>query len=564
VKRAFLLAALAALVLPASAWAHAALLKTTPSASVTVNTPPKQVALTYSEAVEPRFAIVSVTDAAGTQQTAGRPAHSPANPDELDVPLVRHMSQGWYLVFWRVISEDGHPVRGAFTFAVGPNPGPAPAFRIPSLSETAVTTPLIALRWLVFISAMAAVGLLALRVAITRPLLAERPRALAIAFWIAVVIALVVAPLYVLDATAEFSLRSVWSIGALVPLMKQSAFGRAWLRFELLLALFAVAGGIAIWLDRGRNRVRSIAELVSLAGAALAAAALVLLPGVAGHAAQTKPRTLSVLLDWLHVGSGALWVGGLIGLLVLWRSVPAVRRTTALAVCVPRFSNVAFVSVAVLLTTGVIASIVHLPTPASLWSTSYGDWILVKAGLLLAAMGLAAVNLLRTRPALRAPEPPASAAFLLRRMVAGETLLVAAAIAAAAILSSLPPPPKAPAGIAAPSAHTGPGPVSVTLARNGYTFKVRIAPNRAAVPNDFAVEIARNGRPVRGADITLRFDMLDMQMQSLEYRLPEVRPGVYERSEPTLVMVGRWGLTLTVTPARGNPTSVVLLDRAGG
>jgi copper transport protein len=564
VKRAFLLAALAALVLPASAWAHAALLKTTPSASVTVNTPPKQVALTYSEAVEPRFAIVSVTDAAGTQQTAGRPAHSPTNPDELDVPLVRHMSQGWYLVFWRVISEDGHPVRGAFTFAVGPNPGPAPAFRIPSLSETAVTTPLIALRWLVFISAMAAVGLLALRVAITRPLLAERPRALAIAFWIAVVIALVAAPLYVLDATAEFSLRSVWSIGALVPLMKQSAFGRAWLRFELLLALFAVAGGIAIWLDRGRNRVRSIAELVSLAGAGLAAAALVLLPGVAGHAAQTKPRTLSLLLDWLHVGSGALWVGGLIGLLVLWRSVPAVRRTAALVVCVPRFSNVAFVSVAVLLTTGVIASIVHLPTLASLWSTSYGDWILVKAGLLLAAMGLAAVNLLRTRPALRAPEPPASAAFLLRRMVAGETLLVAAAIAAAAILSSLPPPPKALAGVAAPSAHTGPGPVSVTLARNGYTFKVRIAPNRAAVPNDFAVEIARNGRPVRGADITLRFDMLDMQMQSLEYRLPEVRPGVYERSEPTLVMVGRWGLTLTVTPARGNPTSVVLLDRAGG
>jgi hypothetical protein len=29
-------------------------------------------------------------------------------------------------------------------------------------------------------------------------------------------------------------------------------------------------------------------------------------------------------------------------------------------------------------------------------------------------------------------------------------------------------------------------------------------------------------------------------------------------------MVGRWGLTLTVTPKRGAPASVVLLDRAGG
>jgi copper transport protein len=562
VKRALPLVALAALALPASAWAHAALLKTSPSASVTVNTPPRQVALTYSEAVEPRFAIVSVTDAAGTQQTAGRPARSPTDPDELDVPL-RHLQQGWYLVFWRVISEDGHPVRGAFTFAVGPNPGPAPAFAIPSLSETAVKPGLIALRWLVFMSALAAVGLLVLRALITRPLLAERPRALATAFWIALAVALVATPLYVLDATAQFSLRSVWDVGSLVPLMRQSAFGRGYLRFELLLALFAIAGGVAVWLDRGAGRLRSVAELLSLAGAALAAGALLLLPGTVGHAAQTTPRPLAVTLDWLHLASASVWVGGLIGLLVLWRSVPAVRRTAALVVCVPRFSNAAFASVAVLLGSGTIASVLHLPTFASLWSTPYGQAILVKVGILGAALVLAAFNLLRTRPALLRPEPPPSIALLLRRLVAGETLLVAAAVAVAAVLSSLPPPPKAIAGLA-PSAHTGPGPVSVSLARNGYSFRVRISPNRAAVPNDFLVEVARNGRPVRGADVTLRFDMLDMEMQSLEYRLPEVRPGVYERSEPTLVMVGRWGLTITVTPAHGGTANVVLLDKAAG
>jgi copper transport protein len=563
VRRALLIAALAALALPASAWAHAALLKTSPSASVTVNTPPKQVALTYSEAVEPRFAIVSVTDAAGKQQTAGKPVRSTTDPDELDVPL-QHLRQGWYLVFWRVISEDGHPVRGAFTFAVGPNPGPAPAFVIPSLSETAVTPGLIALRWLVFMSALAAIGLLVLRTMIARPLLAERPRMLAVAFWIAIAVALVATPLYVLAATAQFSLRSVWDIGSLVPLMRQSAFGRGYLRFELLLALFAVAGGIALWLDRGRSRLRSIAELLALTGAGLAAAAVVLLPGVAGHAAQTSPRALAVTVDWLHLAAAAVWVGGLIGLLVLWRSVPAVRRTAALVICVPRFSNVAFVSVTLLLGSGVTASVLHLPTLDTLWSTSYGRAILVKAGLLGAALVLAAVNLLRTRPALLRPEPPPSVAVLLRRLVTGETLIVTAAVATAAVLSSLPPPPKALAGIAAPSAHTGPGPVAVNLARNGYSFRVRISPNRAAVPNDFSVEVTRNGQPVHGADVTLRFDMLDMEMQSLEYRLPEVKPGVYERSEPTLVMVGRWGLTLTVTPTRGAAASVVLLDKAGG
>ena len=68
---------------------------------------------------------------------------SPANPDTLVVPLRPHLPEGWYLVYWRAISVDGHPVQGAFTFAVGPNPGPAPQFVIPHISQTATTTPLL-------------------------------------------------------------------------------------------------------------------------------------------------------------------------------------------------------------------------------------------------------------------------------------------------------------------------------------------------------------------------------------------------------------------------------------
>ena len=562
-RRALVLAMLAALVLPASAFAHAALLKTDPSASATLDKAPTHVALTYSEAVEPRFAIVSVTNAAGTQETDGPPARSATSPDELEVPL-RHVSQGWYLVFWRVISTDGHPVRGAFTFAVGPNPGPAPQFTIPSLSETAVTPRLIGARWLVFISLLAAVGLFTLRAFVARPLRHERPRSLAIAFWIAIAVALIATPIYVLFATAQFALRSATAVGTLVPLMEKSAFGRGYLRLELLIALFAVAGGIALWIDTARTRRRTVAELIATTGALLAAGAALLVPSAAGHAAQTAPRAASIVLDWLHVVSASLWVGGLIGILVLWRSLPVARRIAGLAVCVPRFSNVAFGSVLLLLGSGVAASVIRLPTLESLWGTSYGQAILVKAGLLAAALVLAAVNLLRTKPALRAPEAPTSAAVLLRRLVAGETLLVAVAVGAAAVLSSLPPPPKALAGIGGSVGHAGPGPVSTTLERSGYRFVLHVDPNRAAVPNTFAVDISRGGAPVHGADVTLRFDMLDMTMQSLTYRLSEVQTGRYEHSAPALVMVGHWGLTVTLTPQSGAPVSVVVVDRAGG
>ena len=552
----------AALVLPAAAFAHAALLRTTPAASVTINTLPRQVALVYSEAVEPRFAIVSVTDAGAHPQTAGPPQRSAANADELDVPL-KHLRRGWYLVVWRVISVDGHPVRGAFTFAVGPNPGPAPQFRIPSLSETAATPTLVAARWVVFLSLMTAIGMLVLRIAIVRPLRGP-PRALTAAFWIALVVALVAVPVYALLATSEFAVRSFWSFGALIPLLRTSAFGRGYLDLELLLALFAVAAGIALWVDRPDRDRRSVAELLALCGAALAAGAVLLVPGAAGHAAQTAPRALALALDWLHLVAGSLWVGGLIGLLVLWRSLPAARRLAGLAVCVPRFSNVAFGSVMVLFGSGVGASVLHLPTLASLWQTSYGQAIIVKASLLLCAILVASGNLLRTVPALSRAEPPPSAAILLRRLVSVEVLLVAAAVAVAAVLSSLPPPPKALAAIGGASAHTGPGPVTKVVNEHGYRLEFHVTPNRAAVPNQFAVRIDRGATPVRSADVTATFTMLDMEMPAQSYKLSEASPGLYEHSAPALVMVGHWGLSFAIAPQGAAPFTVLLVDRANG
>ena len=563
-RRGAVLCAVAAvaLALPAAAFAHAALLRTVPSASVILSAPPPQVELVYSEAVEPRFAIVSVTDAAAHQETTAPPHRSPANADELDVPLKR-LGQGWYLVVWRVISVDGHPVRGAFTFAVGPNPGPAPQFKIPSLSETAATPTLVTARWFVFISLMAAIGIFVLRIAVVRPLRGP-PRALTVAFWIALAIGLIAIPVYALLATAQFAERSFWSLGTLVPLLRTSAFGRGYLDLELFLALFGFAAGVALWVDRPDRAKRSVAELLALSGAALGAAAVLLTPGVAGHAAQTAPRTLALLLDWLHLAAGSLWIGGLIGLLVLWRSLPAGSRLAGLVVTVPRFSNVALGSVIVLFGSGVGASVLHLPTLASLWQTSYGQAIIVKASLLAAAVLVASGNLLRTVPALSLPTPAQSAAILLRRLVSVEVLLVASAVAVAGVLSSLPPPPKALAEIGGASAHTGPGPVTQVLTQHGYTLAVHVTPNRAAVPNDFAVRIERNGRPVTGADVTETFTMLDMEMQQQAYKLTESSPGLYEHSAPALVMVGHWGLSFAITPPGGTPFTVLLVDRANG
>jgi copper transport protein len=570
VRRVALIAlvAAAALALPAAAWAHAALLRTVPQASGTVNTPPRQVSLTYSEAVEPRFAIVSVTDAAGHQQTSGPPRRSPSNVDTLLVPVKRG-AQGWYLVYWRVISVDGHPVRGAFTYAVGPNPGPAPQFVIPSISETAATPKLVIARWIVFLSVMAAIGLLGLRLVIARPVVRRvggtNLRNVSIAFFVSSAIGLVAIPVYLLLATADFALRSAFAIGALVPLVRASAFGRGYVDLWICFALFVAAGAAAIWIDRPEREHRSVAELLAFTGAAAAAAATLVVPGAAGHAGQTSPRGLAVTLDWLHLASGAVWVGGLIGLLVLWRSLRADTRVAGLVVAVPRFSAVALGSVIVLAGSGTWASILHLPTLSSLWQTSYGKTILVKVALLAAAVLLASVNLLRTKPSLRADGAVAvGAARLLRQLVGAEAVIVSAAVLAAAVLSSLAPPSKALAAVSGSAKRVGPGPVVATVVQNGYRLDIGVAPNRAAVPNDFSVRVTRGGKPVRGADIVLRFDMLDMTMGEQAYRLRETSPGIYAHAAPALVMVGHWGLVFNVAPPGRPPFDVQVVDHATG
>jgi copper transport protein len=564
-------AAVAAFAAPAAAWAHASLLHTTPSASVILNGPPKQVAMTYSEAVEPRFAIVSVTDEAGHHVEAGPPARSAANPDTV-VTKLRPLTEGWYLVYWRVISADGHPVRGAFTFAVGPNAGPAPQFAIPSLSETAATTQLLVARWIVFLSMMSAIGLFVLRALTARPLVrvlrGSSLRALNVALWVSLAVALVATPVYLDLATAQFALRSAFDVGALVPLLHVSAFGRGYLDLELVLALFAAAAALCMWVDRPERPQRSIAELLALTGALLAAAACLLVPGAAGHAAQTAPRGLSLAFDWLHLAAGSIWIGGLVGLLVLWRSTAELLRVAALSFVVPRFSTIAFGSVLLLIGSGIGSAIQHLPTLASLWQTSYGKTLIAKIVLLGGAMLLAAVNLSSTKPRLQAaatrPTLAAGAAVLLRRLVGGEVVFVFGALFAAALLSSLAPPSKALARLGHVSAKVGPGPVSHVVEQGGYRLAFDIDPNRAALPNSFAVKITRGGEPVAHAGVVARFAMLDMTMSQLAYRLPERAPGTFSRSAPALVMVGHWAVTFEITPPSGSLFEVTLVDHATG
>ena len=106
--------------------------------------------------------------------------------------------------------------------------------------------------------------------------------------------------------------------------------------------------------------------------------------------------------------------------------------------------------------------------------------------------------------------------------------------------------------------------MTTVVIRNGYRLEFKVDPNRAAVPNTFAVRITRDGRPVRGVDVTATFTSLEMEMGQQGYHLEDMGGGNYSRAAPALVMVGRWALSFDVRPPHAHPFNVLLVDRAQG
>jgi hypothetical protein len=111
--------------------------------------------------------------------------------------------------------------------------------------------------------------------------------------------------------------------------------------------------------------------------------------------------------------------------------------------------------------------------------------------------------------------------------------------------------------------HVGPGPVSHTVAHGAYRVALGLTPNRPAVKNRLAVRVTKHGRPVAGAKVDARFEMVAMDMGTWAYRLRERAAGLYARKTSALIMAGDWRLAVKVDPPAGAPFTVHVVDRAG-
>src|SRR5581483_1454254 len=116
VKLAVAAAAVFALALPANAWAHATLLRTSPASGAVLDTAPQRVTATFDDTIRVAGGNAVVSNATNRSVLAGKPAaHGPT----LVLPVQPNLPHGDYSVRWSIVSEDGHHEEGVIAFAIG-------------------------------------------------------------------------------------------------------------------------------------------------------------------------------------------------------------------------------------------------------------------------------------------------------------------------------------------------------------------------------------------------------------------------------------------------------------
>ncbi|SEC63596.1 copper resistance protein CopC [Terriglobus roseus] len=87
-----------------------------PAANSTVEAP-TELSVIFSEALDPKFSSLALTDEKGTVLSKAKTIADPANHMHLSLPLPK-LAPGTYYVHWVSAAVDGHRMDGDYSFKV--------------------------------------------------------------------------------------------------------------------------------------------------------------------------------------------------------------------------------------------------------------------------------------------------------------------------------------------------------------------------------------------------------------------------------------------------------------
>lgn len=512
------------------AWSHAVLLETEPVNGAVLTEAPGDILLLFNETVTP----ISLTLIGHDGST---PIAAMVHDATVHGTIARKLNDGTYLVSYRVVSADSHPISGSFLFVIGAPSTDAPIAPDTHGAEGTAAFLVIANRILLLCSLFFAAGGVLFATSVLRmdraasaplfqPLRVGAMVAIASALTAIVLQGSLLTGMALTDAAA-------WRDGNILRVGWQSSLGHSVQLISLCLFLVLLS-----W----RSPVPHPQQWIGTIGAMLALIALAL----SGHAVTAAPRPLAVTAMALHGLTIGFWVGALWPLLRCL-DLPAAQA----AAIVRRFSKLGVVAVAVLLVTGLILAVLQLGGDiAALITTRYGQLLLLKLALVALLLLLAIYNKSRLTPPLVRGD--VGARERLSQAVRLEIAAVILIIAVSTMMSHTPPPRSVAASesMEIHGSHFGHGSAvpqqSANLQSKGYAAMMTLTPARTG-RNTLSVTLRNpDGAPFDALEVKGEFSLPSGGIEPLSAPLRHTGTGRYEWTTDALIQPGQWHLNLAV------------------
>lgn len=502
--RVIAMAAFAVLAMSADASGHAVLVDSAPQEGAMLASTPPEIALRFNEPVT--LVALRVLDSAGRAVAVG--ARAPSADSTIRAGLPADLAPGSYLVSWRVVSTDSHPVGGTFVFTVGASDA-ASVRNDQGRRETAWKAAVIVNRAVGDAALLlAAGGVLAIAVVFGRATPHGSGTILVASSILAMLSGLLSVSLargWIAAAPAQALLeRAIWVLGVDAPHRVRTA---------LIVAGLALALGVLRWPSRTGRLVGAGSALIACAG----------LP-FSGHVAALDPAIPGQLALFLHVVGTAFWIGALPLLALVLRQASAEESLRLLR----RFSTVAVAVVVFLVLAGVGVALTRVRDVAALSDGDYGRVLLGKIALVAAMLALAAANRRLTR------SPSSAAAARLRRNIVWEIALAAGVVALTAWLGHMRPPQEV--------QQVPEGRAFVAVERDGAMLLVETVPGRRGLNHLTGRMTDAEGRPVAARELVVELSLAAAGIEALTMPAVLAGDGRFVVDGIALPLAGLWSL----------------------
>ena len=510
-----------------AASAHATLESSSPADGQSVLTSPSEIRITFSEAVTTISGGLSVLDADGKTVDTGN--SEIVDGRTLVAPISESLSDGTYVATYRVLSADGHPVSGSLLFGVGE--GALDRSALPSSNGDRLWEIIGGIsRFIIYLAALVAAGV-AFFLAFIHDRAEDRWRIVPFVR-IGSILALFSAIGIVMSQAALLTGKGAGAVTDSTVLRDVLNQNLGWSLALLMIGLAAVHLSTDI-------AKKVVSQSLALSGGLAVTVSF----AVWGHATELSPTAISLAANAIHATAAALWLGGLVGL-VMVLSLRAPETVGSTAGIIGRFSLMAFWSVIALTIAGLTLTITGSDASLnSILTTTWGQLILAKIGLTLIVVLIAAWNRRKLVPSLITPTEDTSELAVrwatLLRTIRAEAVLLVAVIALTAIVVNVPP---ARTAVVATTDR-------VDTTQRVDTGTVQLSVDPAIVgPNTVAVRYAdETGQPVNVANsMSIEFSQPSAGLEPITRQVPASEPGVFVIQGNELSIPGTWTITIAV------------------